>query len=288
VPIGGILWSEVPTQVVYQTNADYTATEEALSKNSLVILAPTRKGLLWFRFVDSRTVFQLSPMGKLQVRWADLNEKRTLYRLVKNLLVAGSNEKLVIKPLKQQLWIEYPVPDPFKVYWCDELSEFALKKLSEPKQAGKPSSFVLELGRVRRAVDQLRREFRFFREPTFNEVVIKSGCLDSQTIRVGLILAGWKEQSVEEAKWTAERAISLAAWLGFKESGELDPQLIALSKEAIDKALTEVIEKARHVLKSYPQLVPTISSSELKWSNETKQKWIQVFGDEPPAPQTWK
>lgn len=282
------MWSEVPTQVVYQTNADYTATEEALSKNSLVILAPTRKGLLWFRFVDSRTVFQLSPMGKLQVRWADLNEKRTLYRLVKNLLVAGSNEKLVIKPLKQQLWIEYPVPDPFKVYWCDELSEFALKKLSEPKQAGKPSSFVLELGRVRRAVDQLRREFRFFREPTFNEVVIKSGCLDSQTIRVGLILAGWKEQSVEEAKWTAERAISLAAWLGFKESGELDPQLIALSKEAIDKALTEVIEKARHVLKSYPQLVPTISSSELKWSNETKQKWIQVFGDEPPAPQTWK
>lgn len=282
------MWSEVPTQVVYQTNADYTATEEALSKNSLVILAPTRKGLLWFRFVDSRTVFQLSPMGKLQVRWADLNEKRTLYRLVKNLLVAGSNEKLVIKPLKQQLWIEYPVPDPFKVYWCDELSEFALKKLSEPKQAGKPSSFVLELGRVRRAVDQLRREFRFFREPTFNEVVIKSGCLDSQTIRVGLILAGWKEQSVEEAKWIAERAISLAAWLGFKESGELDPQLIALSKEAIDKALTEVIEKARHVLKSYPQLVPTISSSELKWSNETKQKWIQVFGDEPPAPQTWK
>ncbi len=276
------MWSEVPTQVVYQTNADYTATEQALSENKLIIVAPTRKGLLWFRFVDSRTIFQLSPMGKLQVRWADLNEKRTLYRLVKNLLVACPKEKLVIKPLKQQLWIEYPVPDPFKIYWCDELTEYTLKKPSEPKQPEKPSSFVFELGKVRRAVEQLRREFCFFREPTFNEVVLKSGCLDTQTVRVGLILAGWEEQSMEAAKLNAERAINLSAWLLCKQSGKMDPSLIAIANEAVDKAPIEAIKKAQFILKTYPQLVPAINSIELSWPDETKQKWIQTFGSNPP------
>jgi hypothetical protein len=280
------LWLEVPTQVVYQTNADYAATEETLTTNKLMIVAPTRKGLLWFRFVDSRTIFQLSPMGKLQVRWADLNEKRTLYRLVKNLLVASPKEKLVIKPLKQQLWIEYPVPDPFKIYWCDELTEYALKKPSEPKRQERPSSFVLELGKVRRAVEQLRREFCFFREPTFNEVVLKSGCLDAQTVRVGLTLAGWKEQSIEAAKWTAEIAINLSAWLRFK-SGKMDPPLIAIANEAIDKAPIVAMEKAQLILKTYPPLVPTINSTELSWPDETKQKWIQLFGSDPPPEQRW-
>jgi hypothetical protein len=281
------LWSEVPTQVVYQTNADYTATEEALATNKLIIVAPTRKGLLWFRFVDSRTIFQLSPMGKLQVRWADLNEKRTLYRLVKNLLVASPNEKLVVKPLKQQLWIEYPVPDPFKIYWCDELTEYTLKKPAEPKQHEKPSSFVLELGKVRRAVEQLRREFCFFREPTFNEVVLKSGCLDAETVKIGLFLAGWKEQSMEADKWNAERAINLSAWLRFKQIGKMDPSLIAIANEAIDKAPIAAIKKAQLILKNYPQLVPTIHSIDLSWPDETKQKWIQTFGSNPPPEQRW-
>ena len=44
-----------------------------------------------------------------------------LYKLVKNLFyVASPNEKLVIKPLRQQTSIEYPVPKSFKVYWCEE------------------------------------------------------------------------------------------------------------------------------------------------------------------------
>lgn len=273
--------------MVYQTNADYTATEETLATNKLIIVAPTRKGLLWFRFVDSRTIFQLSPMGKLQVRWADLNEKRTLYRLVKNLLVASPKEKLVIKPLKQQLWIEYPVPDPFKIYWCDELSEYALKKPSKPKRQEKPSSFVLELGKVRRAVEQLRREFCFFREPTFNEVVLKSGCLDAQTVRVGLTLAGWKEQSIEDAKWKAKKAINLSAWLCFKQIGKMDPSLIAIVNEAVDKAPIEAIKRAQLILKNYPQLVPTINPTELSWPDETKQKWIQTFGSNPPREKHW-
>ncbi len=104
---------------------------------SLVIADTTAKGLLWFKFKDSRTVFQLSPMGKLQVKWNDLDEKKTLFKLVKNLLVANQNEKLVIKPLKQQTWIEYPVPESFKFYWCDEVTEFVHKKTPETKEEEK-------------------------------------------------------------------------------------------------------------------------------------------------------
>src|SRR3990170_4943905 len=125
------------SQVVYETNADWTASQEAMAKNPLVVADVTEKGLLWFRFIDNHTVFLLSPMGKLQVKWTDVSEKRTLYRLVKNLLVAKPNEKLLIRPVKQQTWIEYPVPDSFKLYWCDIASEFFLKTSDESKVGAK-------------------------------------------------------------------------------------------------------------------------------------------------------
>jgi hypothetical protein len=119
----------MPLQVVYETNADWTASYEAMVKNPLVVADPTEKGLLWFKFKENQTVFQLSPMGNLQVKWTDESEKRTLFRLIKNLLVAKSNENLRITPKKQQVWIEYPVPDSFKLYWCDEVTEFERKRL---------------------------------------------------------------------------------------------------------------------------------------------------------------
>src|SRR3990170_139324 len=115
------------SQVVYETNADWLASQESMVKNDLVMVDVTVKGLLWFRFKKNRTVFLLSPLGKLQVKWSDESEKRTLFRLIKELLVAKPNEKLLVRPLKQQTWIEYPVPNSFKVYWCDEASEFVLK-----------------------------------------------------------------------------------------------------------------------------------------------------------------
>ena len=281
------MWLEMPSQVVYQTNADYTATEEALTNNTLVVLAPTKKGLLWFRFVDSRTVFQLSPMGKLQVKWGDLNEKRTLYKLVKNLLVANQQEELVIKPLKQQLWIEYPVPDSFKVYWCDQASEFALKKPSETKQQEKPSQFIIELNDVGTALEQLRHEFRFLREPTFNEVAIKASCLDTRTMRIGLRLSRWEDQSQEEAKRAAEEALNLAAWLSYKEKSQGNAKLIALSRRAINSASLSAIKRAQVMLKNCPNLIPKVNSNLLTWPEETKVKWVEVFGDEPPVPQSW-
>ena len=292
------------SQVVYKTNADLIASHEAMAKNPLVVADKTEKGLLWFKFKDNYTVFLLSPLGKLQVKWSDVSEKRALFRLIKNLLVAKSNENLSITPLKQQTWIDYPVPDSFKLYWCDNTTEFVLKTSPETKDAqnreeSKPArgasgsegtskndgeKFKARWIIVIEAVEELRRELRFFREPTFNEVAIKSGCLDSQILRIGLGFAGWKTQYPEEAKWTAEQAINLAGWLRFKETGELNPQLVALSKKAIDAASLDAVGRAQVILKNCPDLVPKVAGTELKWPDETNIEWIKIFGGEPPAP----
>jgi len=292
------------SQVVYETNADVTASHEVMVKNPLVVADKTEKGLLWFKFKENRTVFLLSPLGKLQVKWNDVSEKRTLFRLVKNLLVAKPSEKLAITPLKQQTWIEYPVPNSFRLYWCDQATEFVVKAASETKHgetksktAGKRSEGVGYSGgiglfesnrlRVRKALEVLRHELRFFREPTSNEVALRSGFLDESLFCTFLDWAGWKSQPVNEAKWVAERAINLASWLCFKDSGDLNPKLILLCNKALDAASMSVIERARIILKNYPGLVPKIGETGLRWSDEAKAKWIQAFGCEPPPEQTW-
>jgi hypothetical protein len=281
-------------------------------KNTLVQADMTEKGLLWFRFKDNPTPFLLSPAGKLQVRWKDLSEKKTLFRLLRNLLVAKPSEKLVIKPLKQQAWIDYPPPLSFKVYWCDYATEFVLRSTNENEEEGKSGKtqvidgvsssgtvskndveslrvekFRGELADVRKALEDLRHEYRFFREPTLNEVAVKSGCLDSEILRIGLSLAGWKSQPHKEAKRTAEEAINLAGWLWLKEKGELSPLLFTLYKMSIEAASMSVIGKAQAILKNYPDLVPKVSGEALRWPDETKRKWMQLFGVRPPVPPIW-
>jgi hypothetical protein len=288
------------SQVVYQTNADWHDSYEALAKNSLVTVEETKKGLLWFHFKESRTVFTLSPTGKLQVKWSDLHEKGILYKQIKNLLISKPSEKLTIKPLKQQMWIEYPVPESFKIYWCDHWAEFGLKKTSgsNPEEAlnelqhskQEKDSLIRyrnEAAAVKNALEELRHEFRFFREPTLNEVALKAGCFaDSRYMKDYLFLAGWKPprlNDIDYVKSLAEQTINLAAWLRFKPSGELNPQLIARSKKAIDTATTNDIGRAQEILKKYPEIVPEINETELKWPDEAKKKWIEVFGCDPPA-----
>ncbi len=297
-------------QVVYETNADLDSTHESMVKNPLVVADKTEKGLLWFKFKESRTVFQLSPVGKLQVRWNDVSEKRMLFRLVKNLLVAKSKEKLLIKPLKQQTWIDYPVPESFKLHWCDSSTEFVLKKPSEGEDflksdqpiipfyaslcdggivTSQDSEKIEEPWRcVWKALGDLRRQYRYLREPSLKEVALRSGVMNMDHLRSGLIIGHWKEQSNAYAVRLAEDAVNLAPWLRFKESGELNPRLISLANKAIDKASLDVILRAQLILKNSPELVPKISGTELKWPEQTKQEWIKVFGANPPDPQTWE
>lgn len=115
-------------QVVYESNVDYEASCQKLAENPLVVADVTEKGLLSFWFKRTRTLFQVSPKGKIQVKWSNVEEKKTLLKLAKNVLVAKEGQKLKITPLKQQLWISYPVPESFKLYWCDEETEFYRKE----------------------------------------------------------------------------------------------------------------------------------------------------------------
>jgi hypothetical protein len=95
--------------------------------NPLMASMTTQKQLLWFKFKDSETVFLLSPQGKLQVKWNSINEKTTLFRLIKNLLVPRDGQVLRITPKMQQPWIEYPPPEAFRLYWCEEVTEYSQK-----------------------------------------------------------------------------------------------------------------------------------------------------------------
>jgi hypothetical protein len=298
----------VLAQVVYETNADLMASNEAMVKNPLVVADVTEKGLLWFRFIGNRTVFLLSPLGKLQVKWNDVSEKRTLFRLVRKLLVAKPYENLFIKPVKQQTWIEYPVPESFKLYWCDNTSEYVLNKpksgqvegreLRAPDRAFYP---VVEgvclshkadpkenkarhpLALVREALDELRCEFRFFREPTLKEVALRSGCVDMSYLKLGLRLGHWTERSYQDAKRIAEQAINLAGLLKFQEGGELNPNVASFTRDALEAASLDSIIRAQAILKTCPDLAPQVIGNELRWPEETKKAWIRVFGSEPPT-----
>ncbi|MEM3550825.1 MAG: hypothetical protein QXV01_07020, partial [Candidatus Bathyarchaeia archaeon] len=111
-------------QVVYKANFDYEATYQRLVQSNIAVVDKTEKGLIWVRFKDTKTVFLLSPRGKIQVKWANLEEKKVLLKILKNLLAPTEGQKLSVKPSKQQFSIEYPPPPNFKLYWCELETEY--------------------------------------------------------------------------------------------------------------------------------------------------------------------
>ena len=50
----------------------------------------------------------------------------------------------------------------------------------------------------------------------------------------------------------------------------------------------DVLERAQIILKNFPDLVPEVNATELRWPEQTKIEWIRIFGSEPPASQSWK
>jgi len=118
------------TQVVYETNADYAASLQKLYESGRVAGCEVSdysgrvKGTLEFNFKGTETIFILSRYGKLEVKWKNPEEKKKLLELVEHYLVPKEGQKLYVNPIMQQLKIYYPAPPEFKVYWCDEKTQY--------------------------------------------------------------------------------------------------------------------------------------------------------------------
>ncbi len=88
-----------------------------------------------------------------------------------------------------------------------------------------------------------------------------------------------------------EDALNLACCLMFMEKkrlSSLDPDLIDFAHKTISSAALNVIKKSQLIHSDYPNLIPKVGLNELVWPKQTKRKWKQVFGDQPPDPQVWK
>jgi len=110
-------------QVVYHTNADYEASYENMRKSNVVVVNQTQKYLIRGKVKESKTVFLLSPEGKLQVFWKSLQQKLMDFKIIKSYLVPKEGQKLIVEPLFQHLKnrIAYPELNFFiKLYWCNK------------------------------------------------------------------------------------------------------------------------------------------------------------------------
>jgi len=167
------------------------------------------------------------------------------------------------------------------------------------------SEFEFPLERkVKKTLEELRREYRFFREPTVEEVAVKIGELPETTRSILYKLAPeteWKEQEKEQAKEEAKESINLAGWMKWlkqgDEYGEYSPtQIEELNKKAEQKkqqATPDVAERAERILENYPELSPRARPSVSSpghfapagfdsWPEETNRIWRRVFHEEAP------
>jgi hypothetical protein len=272
----------MPSQVVYQTNADYYASEEAIANNNLIISEKTKKGLLWFRFASSGTIFLLSPNGKLQVKWNNIEEKKLLYKLVKKLLIAEKNQEFDIKPLKQNCWINYPEPESFKVYWCDQSTEFVNKKCTEQSSGqscnaiwgytdgGKyciraPTSVEIDKEKLQdfaKKNHDLFEEIRNYQAMDFAELI-------------------WKHAtdcySISELEQRTKEAINLAICIRYFNKAEKPPETLKIYRRTLRHSSENSILAAKTILRICPQLVGRITVSGVEWKDETKDRWERIF-----------
>jgi len=146
--------------------------------------------------------------------------------------------------------------------------------------------------KVGEVVEELRREFKFFKEPTDKDVAVSVGQTPETMRPILFELApkiGWKEQEECEAEKEAEEAINLAGWLRWlgkieeekfeeisrmveveetkrmAEMNTLQIRLIfrekieeinRLAEEEIKKASNGVFIRAKRILKEFPELTP--------------------------------
>ena len=160
------------------------------------------------------------------------------------------------------------------------------------------SGFESDLERkVREAVDELRREFFFLREPTVKEVALKVGELPEKVRETLYNIAPkivWMEQEKDEIEKEAENIINLSGWLKWLKKGAQNSELAKLAEDAMQTASPHTVEMAKRILENFPEIVPEAEprssgpyhsvDAGLEWKDETLDVWRRVFKSEPPVP----
>ena len=157
---------------------------------------------------------------------------------------------------------------------------------------GPPTSEPIRLGigepeveRVRKALEELRCEFKFFIEPTAEQVACRAGKLPTVVEPVLYALAndtGWEPQENPEGE--AQHAINVAGWLIWGESKDQDPKMQTIANKEINKASKSTLRRAQMIAQNYPTLAAKVSFTQIVWQEETKSKWTEIFNSKDPSP----
>lgn len=212
------------TQIVYGTNIDFGASVEKIAESELIVWDRTEKDLVWFQIKGTTTVFVLSPRGKMQVKWENPEEKKILMKVVESILVPRDGQKLEIKPVGQQAFVKYPPPEKFRLYWCDETTEYERQALQK-EMYGDAFATALSSGKFVLATvgkSEIRREVYEMRLEQIEQY------LQNSSLSTLLATRG------EEARFFLKNLVS-----EFSESAQEFSVMILQSKEDASVELTE-------------------------------------------------
>ncbi len=140
---------------------------------------------------------------------------------------------------------------------------------------------------VRAALEELRKEFRYLRDPRVKEIAERIGKPPGvvEPIVYALIReTGWSEPD-ENAQTDARDAVNLAGWLNAEKNGGVPAFLKWQCDEAKARASDSGRRRAQNILTNYPELTPRIQERLLEWPDETRAVWYRVFKTEAPRNQ---
>jgi hypothetical protein len=231
-----------------------------------------------------------------------LHEKRIFYKLVKNLLVATPGNRFHLRPLKQQTWIEYPVPKSFKLYWCDQSTELTVRKKtnSVPKEVieaynsgfYKSENYWLKKNAKENLDDLMGTYMRMSKK--IEEIIEKNNkILANQYTIEDILLADliWENAtdcfSISEIEKRTEEGMILAGCTLWKLKNDNRPIMYQAFKRAVESTHEQSYKLGLSIAKVYPELAAKLLPNGVEWPSETKDRWRRIFQCDPPTPRSW-
>jgi hypothetical protein len=150
-----------------------------------------------------------------------------------------------------------------------------------------PQSRKAEADNIRKAVEEMRKEFYYLKDPTLTEVACKVG-KPPATVEPLLYAqaqqTGWTPPD-ETTQTEAQDAINLAGWLNAEKNNQITPERKPRCEQAKARASKRTRQIAQNLLECFPNLIPKIFIDDrLMWPEETAAAWYRTFKTESPGP----